>query len=141
MIEAVWRDLRYAFRSLRRAPGFTIAAVLILTLAIGTTTAIFSIVDTVVIRPLAYEDPGRLYVVHEVIPEVAATVPLVPVNARHYQEWRAASRSFEEMALIGPTDFELSNGGDSERIPAARVSPSLFRLLGIQVQIGRGFDA
>jgi putative ABC transport system permease protein len=140
MIESISQDVRHAFRGLRRARGFTCATVFILALGIGATTAIFSIVDAVVVRPLAYEDPDRLYAIHEVIPEIAATVPLVPVNARHYQEWRSSARSFEEMALIGPLNVELSSGGEPERIAAARVSPSLFRLLGVQVQIGRTFD-
>ena len=53
-------------------------------------------------RPLAFKDPDRLYAVHEVIPALAATIPLVPVNARHYQPWRSDARSFEDMALLGP---------------------------------------
>jgi putative ABC transport system permease protein len=143
-METLWQDLRYAARSLCRTPTFTAAAVITLALGIGATTAIFSIVDAVILRPLAYHDPDRLYSVHEIIPAIAATVPLVPVNAGHYEEWRASARSFEDMALIGPLegfgrDVELTSGGEPERIPAARVSPSLFGMLGVQAQIGRTF--
>src|SRR5688572_31719509 len=109
MVDTLWQDLRYALRGLRRAPGFATAAILTLALGIGATTAIFSIVDAVILRPMAYDDPDRLYSVHEVIPAIAASTPLVPVNARHYEEWRAAARSFEDIALIGPLDLELSD--------------------------------
>jgi len=138
-MQTLWQDLRYAARSLRRMPGFAVAAVVTLALGIGATTSIFSIVDAVILRPLAYRDPNRLYVVHEVIPAIAATTPLVPVNALHFQEWRAAARSFEEMALIGPLNVELTGNAEPERIPAARVSPGLFGMLGVQPQIGRTF--
>lgn len=141
LLEEVARDIRHTGRWLRRSPGFAAAVVLTLALGIGATTAVFSIVDAVILRPLAYEDPDRLYAVHEVIPAIATTVPLVPVNARHYQEWRAAARSFEDMALIGPLDVEISGNGDPERMAAARVSPSLFGMLGIQAQIGRTLAA
>jgi putative ABC transport system permease protein len=140
MPEALWQDIRYAARSLRRTPGFTLAAVITLALGIGATTAIFSIVDAVIIRPLTYRDADRLYTVHEVIPVVATTTPLAPVNARHFQEWRTEARSFEDMALIGPLELELTGGGaEPERVQAARVSPSLFGMLGVQPQIGRTF--
>jgi ABC-type antimicrobial peptide transport system permease subunit len=79
MLASIAQDVRYAARSLRRTPEFTCVAVLTLALGIGATTAIYSIIDAVIIQPLAYEDPDQLYSVHEVIPSIAATIPLVAV--------------------------------------------------------------
>ncbi len=97
------QDVRYAWRSLRRTPVFTIFAVLILSGGIGATTALFSILDQVVLRPLLYPNPERLVVVHEILP--ASATPRSPVNAAHFEEWRAATRSFEQMALLFPVSF------------------------------------
>ncbi len=130
-------ELRFAFRTLRRNPGATAVAVFTLALSIGATTAMFSVIDAVMIRPLAYPDPDRLYVVHEVLPQWKE--PLVPVNATHYREWRSATRSFDDMALLLGLDLNVTGLGQPERIPAARVSPSLFPMLGVRPQLGRTF--
>ena len=87
-MDTILNDLRYAFRSLRRTPGFTTAAVLTLAIGIGANTAIFSIVDHVILRPLAYEDPDRLYVIHESVPKLAHIAPAIPVSANHFLEWK-----------------------------------------------------
>ena len=80
-------DLRYAFRSLRRTPGFTTAAVLTLAIGIGANTAIFSIVDHVILRPLAYDDPDRLYVIHESVPKLAHIAPAQLIEAMRARTW------------------------------------------------------
>src|SRR6185295_7423871 len=93
MFQAVSQDVRYAWRSLRRAPVFTIVAVLMLTAGIGATSVLFSVLDQAVIRPLPYTNPERLVVVHEIFP--TSVTPRSPVNAAHFEEWRAAgTRSF-----------------------------------------------
>src|SRR5712692_3371060 len=134
-LESILQDVRIAVRMLRKNPGFTAAAILTLALGIGATTAIFSVIDAVMLRPLVYRDPDRLYVVHEILPQLKA--PVVAVNAMHFREWRSATRSFEEMALLSGFDLNLTGLGEPERIHAARVSPSLFPILGVGAQVGR----
>jgi putative ABC transport system permease protein len=133
----VWHDLRYAMRILGHNPRFAAAAILTLAMGIGATTAMFRVIDAVMLRPLAYRDPDRLYVVHEVLPQLKA--PVVAVNATHFREWRSATRSFEDMALLHGFDLNVTGPGEPERISAARVSPSLFPMLGIRAEFGRTF--
>jgi putative ABC transport system permease protein len=138
MFEGVSHDVRYAWRSLRRTPVFTIFAVLILSGGIGATTALFSVLDQVVLRPLPYPNPERLVVVHETLP--ASATPRSPVNAAHFEEWRAATRSFEQMALLFPVSFTLSGTSEPEQIGGARASASLFTMLGAPILHGRTFS-
>jgi hypothetical protein len=132
-METLWRDIRYAVRSLARTPGFTVAAVLTLALGIGANAAIFSVFDAVLLRPLPYRDADRLYVIHEGVSR------LIPANALHFREWRASTRTFEEMALIGGMGFTLRGVGQPAVIQGARVTPSPFRMLGAEPILGRGF--
>jgi predicted permease len=132
-------DLRYAFRSLRRTPGFTTAAVLTLAIGIGANAAIFSIVDHVILRPLAYDDPDRLYVVHEVVPRLAHIAPAIPVSANHFLEWKRGTNAFESMALLGDITLNLTGAGEPEQLVGARVSADLFPMLGVRAQLGRVF--
>jgi putative ABC transport system permease protein len=124
---------------LRKDWGFHAVAIATLALGIGANTAIFSVVDGVILRPLAYREAQRLVVIHEIVPRFANLAPLIPVNAVHFLEWRKTARSFSEMALIGGSTFNLTGAGEPERIPSARVSPSLFPMLGIQALLGRTF--
>jgi putative ABC transport system permease protein len=134
----MWQDFRFAARMLRKAPGFSAVAVATLALGIGANTAVFSLVDTAILRPLAYRDAGRLFAIHEVVPKFAYIAPLVPVNALHFDEWRKHAHSFEDMALIAGDVANLTGtGGEPQQVHRARVSPSLFRLLGVEAQIGR----
>src|SRR3954466_5211922 len=116
-------ELRFALRLLRRSPGFTLVAVATLALGIGANTAIFSVVDHVLLRPLPYRDSDRLYAVHEVVPKFAHVAPMVPVNAMHFREWRRNVGSFERLALIGGMPLNLTGTGEPERLAGARVSP------------------
>ena len=124
-------DLRFALRLLTRSPGFSVVAIATLALGIGANTAIFSVVDHVLLRPLPYRDSDRLYAVHEAVPKFAHVAPLVPVNAMHFREWRRNVRSFDRMALIGGVALNLTGTGDPERLAGARVSPALFAMLGV----------
>jgi predicted permease len=132
-------DLRFALRLLTRSPGFSVIAIATLSLGIGANTAIFSIVDHVLLRPLPYRDSDRLYAVHEVVPKFAHVAPLVPVNAMHFREWRRNVRSFDRMALIGGVALNMTGTGEPERLAGARVSPALFTMLGVRPQLGRSF--
>ncbi len=135
MLETIWQDVRHAVRGLRRTPGFTVAAVLTLALGIGANTAVFSVVDAVLLRPLTYDDPDRLVVVHETLPALGR----IPVSAGSFEEWRKAARSFEQMALIAIAPVILTGSGEPERLDAARVSASLFPMLGTTPPLGRTF--
>ena len=137
ILEMLWRDIRYAVRSLRGTAGFTITAVLTLAFGIGAVTAIFSVFDAVLLRPLPYPDADRLYVIHET--GLGTGGDLIPANALHFREWRASTRSFEEMALVGGEPFTLHGAGEPARLGGARVTPSLFSMLGVQPALGRTF--
>ena len=134
-LETFWQDFRFAVRILRKSPGFTAVAVLTLALGIGATTAMFSIVDTVVLRPLSYADSGRLVMIDEWTPGFGA----IPVNALHFQEWQRAATSLQQIALIGGGDVNVTDSSEPERLLAAGVSPELFSILGVQPQLGRVF--
>jgi putative ABC transport system permease protein len=113
-MDTLLRDVRYAVRGLLRSPGFSAVAVLTLALGIGATTAIFSVFDAVLLRPLPYRNADQLYAIHE----VGREGNLIPVNALHFREWRVATRSFDDMALVGPETFDLSGAGDAVRVTA-----------------------
>jgi predicted permease len=131
------QDVRYAVRQQRRNPRFALAAVLTLALGIGITTAVFSVVDAVIFRPLSYADSNRLVVIDEWIGSAGA----IPVNAVHFQGWQKTARSFDQIALIGPLNVNVTDSSEPERLPAARVSSELFRLVGVRPQLGRIFHA
>jgi len=124
---------------LRKDRGLSAVVIAALALGIGANTAVFSLVGGVILRPLGYRDAARLYAVHEVVPRFSQMAPLIPVNAMHYREWRRSVHSFEETALLGGITLNLTGSGEPERIAAARVSPSLFHMLGVVPQLGRAF--
>ncbi len=133
-------SLRFAFRALRRSPGFSVLAVLILTLGIGATTAMFSITRTVLLKPLAYRDPARLVTIQFSVPQFSKLSSTVPVNAQHYQLWRDRARTIAEVGLLGPDSRILSGRGESVQVSGARVSANFFHLLGVQPIMGRSFS-
>lgn len=139
MLGAFKNDIQFAGRMFYKDWCFHAVAIATLALGIGANTAIFSVVDAVILRPLAYREPNQLVAVHEVVPKFSHVAPLIPVNAVHFLEWRKSTRSFSGMALIGGLTFNLTGTGEPERLPAARVSPSLFPMLGIQPRLGRTF--
>ena len=138
-IEDGIKDLQFAFRTMRRTPTFTMTVVATLALGIGANTAIFSVVNGILIRPLGYSDEKRLVAIHEVYPQFSRIAPKVPVNAMHFLEWRRSVREFEQMAMIGGITLNLTGAGEPERVNAARVSSSLFPMLGARMQLGRAF--
>ena len=137
-MDSVWQDVRYALRILRRSPGFTIVAVLALALGIGATTAIFSVVDAVILKPLPYRDAGQL---------VQLWMRFTGIGIPNDQNWVSApefmdlqqNRCFSEIAAISDESYNINMGGVPERIEAGVVSASFFRLLGVQAQLGRVF--
>jgi len=134
-------DVRHAVRGLARDRGYTVIALLTLAFGIAVNTVIFSIVDAVLLRPLRFRDPGQLVVINEVIPEMSQLYPRLPVNARHYFEWREKGKSFSEMGIIDARDFNLTGAGQPEQLKGARISASVLPMLGVQPELGRNFTA
>ncbi len=132
-------DVRYAMRTLVREPAFSGLCVLMLALGIGANTAIFSIVNAVLLRALPYREPDRLVSLREIIPAVAATYPSLPVSARHFTELRQRSSSFESLSAISTGTSTLTGEGEPERLPLAKISANLFETLGVQPKLGRAF--
>jgi putative ABC transport system permease protein len=134
-----WNDFRYAARTLRREPQLAVVAILTVALGIGANTAIFSVVDGVLLRPLPYAEPQRLLAVREVIPAISQTYPTLPVNAWHFTEWRKRTRSFERLSATDPGTITLSGTSAPEQLDMMRVSADIFQTLGVRLAIGRGF--
>ncbi len=136
-METLWQDLRYGARQLARSPGFTVVAVLTLALGIGANTAIFSVVNAVLLRPLPHPEPERLTMVwldnrNEGWPEDLTSYPT-------YLDWRSQNRSFEDLAAFTPSEASLSGDGEPERVRSAVVSASYFSVLRVQPAQGRVF--
>ena len=132
-------DLRYAVRMLLKTPGFTIAAVVTLALGIGASTAIFSVVNAVLLRPLCYKDPERLVLIREAIPKLGGGS--IPVSAPDVGDFQQMNQVFENLAAFENLGLDLSGVNEPERLPAARVSSSLFPLLGVPPMLGRSFSS
>ncbi len=137
-MENLFQDLRYALRMLFKNPGFTAVAVLTLALGIGANTAIFSVVNTVLLQPLPYKDPDRLVMVWE--DSTKAGFPRDTPAAANYINWRDQNQVFEGMAAIADTSLNLTGVGEPERIDGRRVSANLFPLLGVEPRLGRAFS-
>jgi putative ABC transport system permease protein len=132
-------DIRYALRVLGRNPGFAAVAILTLALGIGANTAIFTIFDGVLLRPLPYREPGRLAAINETVPKFAYLAATLPVSADHFLKWRKQAHSFGQIALFEEIEMNLTSGGEPARVQAARASAALFPMLGIQAKLGRTF--
>ena len=136
-METLLKDIRYGLRGLWKRPGFTAVAVLTLALGIGANTAIFSVVNAVLLRPLQFRDPDRLVMIWE-----DATFAGFPRNTpapANYFDWKAQTQSFEDMAATAEATFNLTGGGEPERVAAYSVSSNFFPLLGVQPALGRMF--
>jgi predicted permease len=130
--------MRHALRVLSREKTFAAFAILTLALGIGAVTAIFSVVDGVLLTPLAYKDPGRLFAAAESAPQLAS-IPRLPVNAAHFRSWQQLCDSCEAGALLNPAAFNLTGAGDPEQIEGATCTWQLFQVLGVEPQLGRTF--
>jgi putative ABC transport system permease protein len=135
----ILQDVRYAVRLLLKHPGFTAVVVLTMALGIGANTAIFSIVNSVLLRPLAYREPQRLYLIREIVPQVAKFYPTLPANARNFAIWQQDCKSFEQIAIVEGRSMALNGTGEPKEVPGAHGSANLFSVLGIQPMMGRFF--
>src|SRR5688500_14710075 len=150
-LDLIWRDMRHAVRALRAAPGFTVIALIILTLGIGASTAIFSVVDAVVLRGLPFDEHDRLVAVGERrLPrpgDINRTPPADPAAVsssapQNYADWAKQQQVFESMAAIAGGAFTLREAGaEPEEVRAQRVTADFFKVLREQPVLGRTFTA
>ena len=134
-METIWQDIRYAIRTLTRSPGFTLIAIFTLALGIGANTAIFTVVNAVLLRPLAFKDPSQIVLVEEKSP-----FPTITTSYENYVDWRDQSHSFESMEASCPTAMTLTGLGDPQLLTARYATAGFFPLLGIQPIVGRNFS-
>ena len=136
-LERLRGDIQYALRMLRKAPGFTVVAVLTLALGIGANTAVFSVVYSALLQPLPFRDASRLIVLNETTPMVG----VVSVSYPNFLDWRAQSHSFAEMAALNEVLFNLSGVAEPEAVSGLAVTPNFLTMLGMRPAIGRDFEA
>jgi putative ABC transport system permease protein len=138
LVEDVLRDARYAVRTLRRNRAFSAGALAILALGTGASAAVATVVARVLVAPLPFEDPARLVVIREVVPQMSGR--LQAVNPLHFNEWRRQCRCFEDVALSSSAHVNLTGiGGAPERIRISSVTPNFFPLLRVSPRLGRPF--
>jgi putative ABC transport system permease protein len=137
-LENIWQDVLYALRTMRKNPAFALTAVLTLALGIGGDTALFTVIRTVLLKPLDYRDPDRLV-------RVSVNVPLpreqeISLSLERFEEMRKAARSFSELGAFGrPENMALSGAGEPEALKVARVSANFLGILGVEPILGRSF--
>jgi len=129
------KDLRYAARALLKNPGFTVVAALTLALGIGANTAVFSLVDAVLLRPLDYPDADRLVMIYET--NLAKGWDRFAVAPANFLDWKSQSRSLAALGAFTSDNFNLTGRDEPERIRGARVSAGLFPMLGVAAKLGR----
>jgi predicted permease len=137
MMGDLWQDLRYGLRMLMRSPGFTVIAVVALALGIGANSAIFSVVNTVLLRPLPYKNPDALMTVWEDATHMG--FPYNTPSPANFIDWREQNTVFEGMAALAQRSFNLTGAGEPERFDGRKVSGNLFTILGIEPVLGRNF--
>lgn len=133
------RDLRQGVRQLKNRPGFSLIVILTLALGVGATSAIFSIVQTVLLQPLPYKEPGRLAMV--LAGDPARELQEGRTSLLNFEDWKTQSHSFEDMTLFTPQTFLLGTSGAPERLRSARVSANFWPMLGVQPALGRVFTS
>ena len=136
-IENFAQDVRFAARTLRKSPAFTAVAVLTLALGIGANTSIFSVVNALFLRPLAYPGQGRLVMVWETVNRDPKRINIV--SAPNYLDWLGQADAFESMGIFEYRSFNISGQSDPEQVNGLRVSASTFRVLGVSPFLGRTF--
>ncbi len=131
------KDIRYGLRTLSKTPGLTAAAILTLSLGVGANTAIFSVIDAILIRPLAYRDAGNLVLVYGTRPDKG--VRKLPIAPPDYRDFTEQSQAFDQIGAFRSQPTVLTGRDLPERIEATAVSPSLFAMLGLKARLGRLF--
>ena len=137
-LERLAQDVRYGARALRRTPAFTVVAVLTLALAIGANSAVFTVVNGVLLRPLPFRDPARLYLVSYLPTDLPFEIPPGLVD-RNWLAYRENAKSFEHVTAYNRMQVTLTGAGDATRVTGARVDPDFFAVLGVAPAAGRPF--
>ncbi len=138
-VERLLQDARYAMRQLWRSPGFSIVAMMTLALGIGATTAIFTLVYDVMLRPLPFAQPDRMVTIEEKVAEWSNLYPTLPVSANHFTFWQQHNRSFNSMAIMEQFSVPLGTGGRPLQVEALSATPGIFSVLQVQPELGRQF--
>lgn len=133
----LWNDIRYAFRQLIKHPGFTVSVVLTLSIGIGANTAIFSVVNTVLFKPLPYDEPDRIVMIRQ--QKLKQGIKNMGASQRALAYWRQHNQVFENMASVGGRRFYVSGAEKSRHILAYTVSPNYFSVMGMKPMLGREF--
>ncbi|HSE37165.1 MAG TPA: ABC transporter permease, partial [Blastocatellia bacterium] len=136
-MQALWQDLKYGARMLAKSPGFTLVAVVALALGIGANTAIFSVVNAVLLRALPYRDADKLVIVWEKSQKNDQNV----ANPANFIDWSEQNSVFSEMAAIADQNAVMVGDGDPEEIPSQFATTNLFSMLGVDALLGRTFTA
>ena len=134
---ALMQDLRFSFRMLAKSPAFTAVAVLTLALAIGANTALFSVVNGVLLNPLPYPQPDRLVTLHESKPNFNTG----SISYPNFLDWQKENHTLSSMAVARPYSFSLTNLGEAEQIQGDFVTSDFFSILGVKPVMGRTFLA
>src|SRR5580704_12688777 len=139
-MHTILQDIRYGLRQLRKSPSFTFTAILTLAFGIGAATALFSVVDGVLLKPLAYHDSGRLVVIWERVRFLEKLFPYTGANPRHADIWRKQSTAFTDLTLLQQGATGISLGNDHPRLVGRIIAqPNLLDILGVQPSQGRNF--
>ncbi|HKV27624.1 MAG TPA: ABC transporter permease [Candidatus Acidoferrales bacterium] len=133
--ETLFQDMRFALRTLRKSPGFTAVAVLTLALGIGANTALFSIINGVLLKPLPYPHPEQLFTLHESKPNF----PTGSISYPNFRDWQKNNRTFSAMAIARGYNFSFTGKGEAERVRAEFITSDFFSILGIKPLLGRAF--
>ncbi len=135
---ALWQELRYGLRMLAKSPGFTAITILTLTLGIGANTALFSVINAVLLRPLPYPAPQQIVTLYA---SIFIKGEQDSVSGPNFLDWRAQNRSFSALAAHFTSGFNLTGAGDPQRIASEYGTEDYFKILGATPSIGRSFLA
>src|SRR5437879_11491427 len=139
-MQTLWQDFRYSLRMLTKNPGFSAIAILTLALGIGANTAIFSVVNAVLLRPLPFEEPDRLVQIWHTPPQASFPgIPTFSVSPANFLDWRARSQAFEGMSAYGFGQYTLTGTGHPEAVRMVAVARGFFSILMSKPLLGRAF--
>lgn len=135
------QDLLYALRQLRKSPIYSAVVIVVLGVGLGANTAIFSVVNRVLLRPLSYPESDRLYVIHEVVPQFAKSAPVMDANLPDFLIWQQKAQSFDAIAITESTSAIVAGAGDTQQIRGTRASANFLAMLGVRTALGRLFSS